>query len=247
MITVAAREGHWGTTFGNAWVIYALSTFDRQVNPKTSVNGTLVFGGQTHAFELNEKIRSAAFTFKNAADPNERPLFLRKNGKGTLFVRVKAAMYPTKTQTLAITQGLNLTRTYTRLKDNGQPDPDAPLRVGDLVRVSLKLDVSNNTPYLAIEDGLPACLEPVNLRLRTQRTKGRTQSNRFVDHQVLRKDRAVFYVNDINKGMYHFEYLARVRAAGQSTAPAAKAEAMYDPETIGLSASQHIVTLPLNE
>jgi uncharacterized protein YfaS (alpha-2-macroglobulin family) len=169
------------------------------------------------------------------------------NGNGTLFVRVKAAMYPTKTQTLAITQGLNLTRTYTRLKDNGQPDPNAPLRVGDLVRVRLKLDVSKNTPYLAIEDGLPACLEPVNFRLRTQRTKGRTQRNWFVDHQVLRKDRAVFYVNNISKGVHHFEYLARVRAAGQATVPAAKAEAMYDADTIGLSGSRHIVTLPLNE
>jgi uncharacterized protein YfaS (alpha-2-macroglobulin family) len=247
MITDASREGHWGTTFGNAWVLYALATYDRQVAVEDTVSGTLVFGDQEHAFVLNEKKRSAAFTFKNAADPNERPLFLRKNGKGTLFVRVKAAMYPTKSQTFAISQGLSLTRTYTRLKDNGQPDPDAPLRVGDLVRVSLKLDVPKPTSYLAIEDGLPACLEPVNLRLRTQRSNASTKSNWFINHQVLRKDRAVFYVNQIGKGVQRFEYLARVRAAGQSTAPAAKAEAMYDPDTIGLSASQHIVTLPLNE
>jgi len=247
MITDASREGHWGTTFGNAWVLYALATYDRQVAVEDTVSGTLVFGDQEHAFVLNEKKRSAAFTFKNAADPNERPLFLRKNGKGTLLVRVKAAMYPTKFQTFAISQGLSLTRTYTRLKDNGQPDPDAPLRVGDLVRVSLKLDVPKPTSYLAIEDGLPACLEPVNLRLRTQRSNASTKSNWFINHQVLRKDRAVFYVNQIGKGVQRFEYLARVRAAGQSTAPAAKAEAMYDPDTIGLSASQHIVTLPLNE
>jgi uncharacterized protein YfaS (alpha-2-macroglobulin family) len=247
MITEAARDGHWGTTFGNAWVIYALATYDQQVTTGVSVNGTLVLGEQEHTFELNEKKRSAAFTFKNTADPTERPLFIRKNGKGTLYVRVKAAMRPTINQTHAISQGLSLTRTYTRLKDNGQPDPDAPLRVGDLVRVRLKLDVSKDTSYLAIEDGLPACLEPVNLRLRTQRANASAKRNWIVDHQVLRKDRAVFYVNHINKGVHRFEYLARVRAAGQSTAPAAKAEAMYHPDTIGLSASRHIVTLPLNE
>ena len=47
--------------------------------------------------------------------------------------------------------------------------------------------------------------------------------------------------------MHQIEYLARVRAAGQAVAPAAKAEAMYDPDTIGLSASQLIVTLPMDE
>ena len=66
-------------------------------------------------------------------------------------------------------------------------------------------------------------------------------------HQVLRKDRAVFYADHMDDGVHRIEYLARVRAAGQSVAPAAKAEAMYDPDTIGLSASQLIVTLPMDE
>jgi uncharacterized protein YfaS (alpha-2-macroglobulin family) len=47
--------------------------------------------------------------------------------------------------------------------------------------------------------------------------------------------------------MHQFKYLARVRAAGTATAPAAKVEAMYDPDIVGLTASQPIVTLPLNE
>ena len=176
------------------------------------------------------------------------PLILRNPGKGVLFVRVKAAMYPTALQTLPVSQGLSLSRKYIRLKDDGTPDPGAPLRVGDLVRVSLRVDIPNSsTDFLAIEDGLPACLEPVNMRLRTQRTGARTRSNLFIDHQVVRKDRAVFYADHMDDGVHRIEYLARVRAAGQSVAPAAKAEAMYDPDTIGLSASQLIVTLPLDE
>ena len=163
-------------------------------------------------------------------------------------MRVKAAMYPTVIRTLPVSQGLSLYRKYTLLKDDGTPDPGAPLRVGDLVRVSLRLDVQNSSAdFLAIEDGLPACLEPVNMRLRTQRTGARTRSNWFIDHQVLRKDRAVFYADHMDDGVHRIEYLARVRAAGQSVAPAAKAEAMYDPDTIGLSASQLIVTLPMDE
>ena len=68
-----------------------------------------------------------------------------------------------------------------------------------------------------------------------------------MSHQVLRKDRAVFYANNLPRGMYQFQYLARVRAAGTATAPAAKVEAMYDPNIVGLTASQSIMALPLNE
>ena len=246
-ITRAAREGHWGTTFGNAWVIYALTTYANDTADGRSASGFLVLGDETRTFKLNEKQRTAVFTFKNPADPNERPLFIRKNGKGTLFVRVSAEMFPTASKTMPISQGFSLSRTYTRLRDNGQPDPDAPLRVGDLVRVILKLDVPEPSSYLAIEDGLPANLEPVNLKLATQKINAEPDKNWSIDYQILRKDRAVFYMNHINKGAHRFEYFARVRASGQATAPAAKAEAMYHPDTIGLSGSRHIVTLPLNE
>ena len=68
-------------------------------------------------------------------------------------------------------------------------------------------------------------LEPVNLKLATQKTNAEPDRNWSIDYQILRKDRAVFYVNHINKGVYLFEYLARVRASGQATAPAAKAAA----------------------
>ena len=248
MIAGASHRGHWGTTFGNAWVIYAFTTYAGEISANNSVSGTLVWGDQEHSFDLNDKQRSAVFKFENTSGPDEMPLILRNPRKGVLFVRVKAAMYPTITRTLPVSQGLSLSRKYTRLKDDGTPDPGGALRVGDLVRVSLRLDVPNSSAnFLAIEDGLPACLEPVNMRLRTQRIGARTRPNWFVDHQVLRKDRAVFYANHIVSGVHQIEYLARVRAAGQAVAPAAKAEAMYDPDTICLSASQLIVTLPMNE
>jgi hypothetical protein len=115
----------------------------------------------------------------------------------------------------------------------------------------LRLDVPEPQHYLAIEDGLPANLEPMNNRLKTQNTRVSAQSRRsrwwYVSHQVLRKDRAVFYANNLSRGAHHFQYLARVRAAGTATAPAAKAEAMYDPNIVGLSASEPIVTLPLDD
>ena len=94
---------------------------------------------------------------------------------------------------------------------------------------------------------MPANLEPLNINLKTHQVPGQTSRSWRVDHQVLRKDRAVFYLNGLVTGEHHFEYLARVRAAGQATAPAAKAEAMYHPETIGLTGSRVLVTEPLHD
>jgi len=251
-IISTARAGHWGTTFSNAWVVYAMATFSKHnAAEQGPVNGTIVWGEEERSFKLNAKQRRTVFTFPNAPGPNEKVMLLRNPGARTLFVQVKAEMYPAEKHSKPVKQGLSLTRTYTRLKDDGTEDNGAPLRVGDLVRVTLRLDVPEPQHYLAIEDGLPANLEPMNNRLKTQNTRVSAQSRRsrwwYVSHQVLRKDRAVFYANNLSRGAHHFQYLARVRAAGTATAPAAKAEAMYDPNIVGLSASEPIVTLPLDD
>jgi hypothetical protein len=118
-----------------------------------------------------------------------------------------------------------------------------PMRVGDLVKVVIKVNVKDEEAhYLAIEDGLPASLEPVFTRLKSQKVNVRTNHNWRIDHHELRKDRAVFYVNHPKKGEYVFEYIARVRAQGKVTAPPVKAEAMYNPDIIGLSSRQELFT-----
>ncbi|HIG80995.1 MAG TPA: hypothetical protein EYQ62_05000, partial [Verrucomicrobiales bacterium] len=248
-IISSARAGHWGTTFGNAWVVYAMATFAGHHSAEQGpANGTIVWGNQERSFKLNAKVRRLVFTFANAPGPDETPMILRNPGERTLFVQVKAAMHPAQQQTQPVKQGLSIHRTYTRLKDDGTKDDGAPLRVGDLVRVTLRVDVPAPAHYFAIEDGLPANLEPMNARLKTQATtRVPSGKNWRVSHKVLRKDRAVFYANNLPRGRHEFKYLARVRAAGTATAPAAKVEAMYDPGIVGLTASQPIVTLPLNE
>ena len=247
-IVASARAGHWGTTFGNAWVVYAMATFaSHQAAEEGPANATILWGTQARAFKLNAKQRRVVFTFANEPGPNEKPMLLRNPGERALFVQVKAAMYPAQQQTKPVKQGLSIHRTFTRLKDDGTKDINSPLRVGDLVRVTLRVDVPAPAHYFAIEDGLPANLEPMNTRLKTQSTRVTARNNWHVSHQVLRKDRAVFYANNLPRGMHQFQYLARVRAAGTATAPAAKVEAMYDPDIVGLTASQPIMTLPLNE
>ena len=245
IITQSARSGHWGNTFGNAWVIYAMAEYSRNISRGDSVQGALVWRGKEHPFALNSKQRAVTLTFNNQAGPDEPPMLLRNPGVGQLFVNVRATMRPAVDRSPAIAQGLKVQRKFARLADNGEPVPEADWRVGDLVRVTLQLDAAQRTRYVALEDGLAACLEPLNLKLRTQSGRLREGATTYVSHRVLRKDRAVFYLNDLPRGTHHFTYLARVRAAGTAVAPSAKAEAMYEPDIVGVSASEKLKTLPI--
>jgi hypothetical protein len=57
--------------------------------------------------------------------------------------------------------------------------------------------------------------------------------------------RALFFTDYAPaKGKFSLQYLARVIAEGDTTAPPARIEAMYQPDKYGLSSTQRIRTLP---
>jgi uncharacterized protein YfaS (alpha-2-macroglobulin family) len=57
----------------------------------------------------------------------------------------------------------------------------------------------------------------------------------YGEHREIRADRVEFFADALPAGDYAVRYVARVRAAGAAAAPAAKVEAMYDPDRFGLS------------
>jgi uncharacterized protein YfaS (alpha-2-macroglobulin family) len=93
-----------------------------------------------------------------------------------------------------------------------------------------------------VEDLLPAIFETVNSDFKSQRAAAAvatTQNSWEVSHTELRSDRAVFYLDQVGRrGTYTLTYLARCTLAGQTTAPPAKVESMYDPTNFALSPSR---------
>jgi uncharacterized protein YfaS (alpha-2-macroglobulin family) len=107
------------------------------------------------------------------------------------------------------------------------------------LRVTLPAD---NSRYLVVEDPLPASFETVNSEFKSQRSATAVATTRNywdVSHTELRSDRAVFYLNEVGRrGTYSLSYLARCTLAGETTAPPAKVESMYDPTQYALSPSR---------
>jgi uncharacterized protein YfaS (alpha-2-macroglobulin family) len=240
------RNGHWITTQGNAWPLLAITEYARRVEGKTEpVSGVIVWDGGSHPFELGAGKRAFQLQLIHRAAHRMAPLRLILSQPGRLFTQVKIETRSPVAQTPRQDNGFSIHRSYDRVDDNGAVAELKEARVGDLVRVTLKIAASQPAHYVAIDDPLPAIFEAVNPEFRTQRTRVKAEENWFSDFRELRTDRALFFRDHLAPGRYTIEYLARVRAAGAAVAAAAKVEAMYQPERFGFSGTSTVASEPV--
>jgi hypothetical protein len=135
---------------------------------------------------------------------------------------------------------------------------------GDIVLVDLVVVAPSPSKFVAIDDPLPAGLEAIDKNLSTtaswfdvgssggeeggvncpgcsqEQDDALAKGGAYLDvwhHQELRDDRALFFVDDMPAGMFHFRYLARATAIGRFVVPPTKAEAMYEPDVFGRTAA----------
>jgi uncharacterized protein YfaS (alpha-2-macroglobulin family) len=242
------RNGHWWTTQGNAWALYALSDYlARTESSNRAASGKLAWGGETASFALGGKPESKMQSF--AVNPEIAALPLRLEGlkAGKLYGEVRVEAYPPLHDQPPQDRGYLLKRRYSRIEDDGTLSEAKELRVGDRILVTLDLEVRQRANYLAIEDPLPAVFEAVNPTFKTQQTRVGEQIGLdwISDFHELREDRALFFADHVAPGRYAIRYLARVVAAGEATAPSAKVEEMYKPERCGLTESAKVMTAAL--
>jgi len=165
-------------------------------------------------------------------------------------------------------QGIVVERWYERF-DNGKPV--TRVDEGDLVRVRLRVTVPADRAFVALEDPLPAGLEPVDTGLRTSGLEafastggrntrvegdgstwagflyGRWDGERWSpwEHQELHDDRVSYFARVLWTGSYTASYIARATTAGSFVAPPAYAEEMYNPALQGRTAGLRLVVEPL--
>ena len=111
--------------------------------------------------------------------------------------------------------------------------------------MTLRLETTRPAHFVAIDDPLPSILEAVNPAF-VSRGVGGTEGTTpwLVSHREVRSDRVLYFCDALPPGSFTFEYLARVRMAGEVTAGATKAEAMYRPERFGLGEIGRLTSRP---
>jgi uncharacterized protein YfaS (alpha-2-macroglobulin family) len=239
----ARRGGHWWTTQGNAWALLAMSDYLALVESRRKAGSGLVQWGDASAtLALGTKAETRAHEFAIAPGRSSETLRLRTPAGQRLYGEVQIEAYPPLGEQPAQDRGYSIARTYRKIADDGTLGPAEGLRVGDRILVTLDIAARRRATYVAVEDPLPAVFEAVNPSFKTQEMRGAPDAGMdwMSDYRELREDRALFFADVIQPGRYTLRYLARVAAAGEATAPAAKIEEMYAPERCGLTASARI-------
>ena len=223
------REAHWGTTQGDAWALLALTEYSRRVEGSLQpAAGNLGWGEESIPFRLNaehplfdKQFDWAGNAFPAILNSSPHPLY----ASATFAVRPAGATTPREDN------GFGLQRSYQRLDLNNSPC-SGDWAIGDLVLVTLELSAREAARYIVINDPLPAVLEPVGT--------GTDELDWMWTFHEFRKDRALFFADNLRAGNYTVRYFARVRASGQAQAPSGKVEEMYHPQRFGLTGAQRI-------
>ena len=235
--------GHWRTTWCNSWALQAMASYARNVEKNRAPSTLqLVTAEGTKTITLDNDSPTQTLRI-----PLKQNLKLLASTNNKAFANVKLSAKPNIAPTGSWGhKGLSVARRYERVLANGTTQPMGQPHVGDLIKVSLDITFPYALDYVVIEDRLPSLFETVNNDFASQSSRFRTNSDSSwnVAHKELRSDRASFFVNrSWRGGTRTISYLARVTSAGVATAPAAKVEAMYDPEQLALSESKTLTTL----
>lgn len=121
------------------------------------------------------------------------------------------------------------------------------IRVGDLVKVSLQVDIQGSRRYVVLDDPLPAGLVALNSALKTEEPAPEKDGSdydylnpdgvlRFYpSHFEIRSDRVLAFRDQVYPGAFRFEYYARAVCEGDFVMPPTQAAAMYNPGVEGFS------------
>jgi uncharacterized protein YfaS (alpha-2-macroglobulin family) len=245
-------RGDWSTTFSNAWALNAFAAYAEKVE-RAPADPALTLGGMvSEEFTLTAAQPAKFFDLKpKAGEPFALAAQFTAPASARLYTTVKLTGQPELLPMRPVESGFGITRKYERLTREGKPEPLGEPNVGDLVLVTLNLQVPANVHYIAVDDPLPCTFEAVNSDFKSQAAassaaNAQTTGGRYwrSDHEELRDDRALFFCDYVYGSKYEIRYLARVTGVGEATAAQAKIEAMYEPEKYGLSASERVKTLP---
>jgi uncharacterized protein YfaS (alpha-2-macroglobulin family) len=191
-------------------------------------------------------------------------LTFEKKGSGTVFYEARLRYARRELAKVPLDQGFFVSKTLRAVKPEelatlpAKPPEtgSARFRAGDLVVADLLVVTSSAREYVVLDDPLPAGFEPVDTRLKTTASGFSSAGSESVCEecdsesesaargygsawyrQELRDDRALFFVDHMAGGIYHYRYFARATTAGRFVVPPTKAEGMYEPETFGRTAA----------
>lgn len=234
-------------TWGGGWQIMALGEY----------LSTLEKGGEDQVVDITNSsakqevvLAASGRTVNLEVEKMPETSLLLKEGD-TAYGEVSLEGRPRKIEFDGVgDKGFLITRKYERYTGTGWEEADE-FTVGDIVRITLLAESSKkDSIYIAMEDYIPSVFEAINPELGTQGSafyavKDDYYVSDWVSNKEYHKDRVRFFINHWHSGgLFRAVYLARVTKSGQASAPPAKVELMYEPQSYGLSKNKRFTVSP---
>ena len=177
----------------------------------------------------------------------EQPLTFTKTGAGTLFYSARLRYAVDRLFQTGLDQGMRIQRSYAPYVENATRPAATSFKAGDLVRVTLTLQLTKERRFVAVTDPLPAGFEPVeswfassaaqlaerqDAQPETEDMWGWWRRGGF-DHVERHDDRVNLFATRLSEGRHTFSYIVRATTAGTFRTAPAHAEEMYEPEVFG--------------
>lgn len=246
-------NGDWRNTYNNGWVLLALSRESSSLAAWNSPRScTVTCGSEIRELTLPASPASQSISFSRPANSPAPSITVTVPADTIVFSSIEITGRAAPGPQPERHAGLGIRKSYQKLAGDGSLSPADNLRAGDLILVSLDVDVPTPTQYLVIDDPLPATMEGVNPDFSTMAGSSALANvntpHWSFDHAEIRRDRVLFFRNYCaTPGSFQCQYLARIVAAGNVIAPQTRIEAMYDPAQFGLSAASRLQSSSDNE
>jgi alpha-2-macroglobulin len=164
--------------------------------------------------------------------------------QGALAFLLQAQYSTNEVNTDRVDRGFRIERVVKNLTDpNRVGSSEAPLKLGDQLLISYRLNTRKLQNFVALEDALPAGLEVVNPNLALvakffQLPPSDPQDRELgLSYSEMRDRSTLLYFDTVDPGSGTYSVLARATAAGVFRWPATQVAPMYDSRFSGLSPS----------
>jgi uncharacterized protein YfaS (alpha-2-macroglobulin family) len=249
------RNGLWGNTQENVFGIMGVyAATSRKLGGDVPKMLLTVNGKEYHEADLEKNsdrvlrltLTESDLRFDGKTDADQE-VTLKNNSATPMYLTVRSQFdVPlTEENCQAQSNGFEISRKYETL--DGESLEGETIHLGSLVRVRIMVKTSSNYHYVAIDDKLPAGLEPLNTNLKTTERVSQGEFTSVVQHSLsclsyseIRDSRVAFYVDEMLPNQYEYHYVARATTPGIFLRPAGRVEAMYQPEICGMTSIDYI-------
>jgi alpha-2-macroglobulin len=256
----ARRNGRWGNTQENAIAMESLVAYYRRFESVTPNFTAVARLGDTQLASVQFQGRSTDAKTAEVSMPKllaagpaglEQPLTFTRNGTGTLFYTARMRYAVDRLFQTGMDQGMRIDRSYAPYVESGSRPAATTYKAGDLIRVTLTLNLTKERRFVAVTDPLPAGFEPVEswfatsaANLSQAQDRQDTSSDWFAwwqrggfDHVERHDDRVELFATRLSVGRHTFSYVVRATTAGTFRTAPAHVEEMYEPEVFGRTAT----------